>query len=46
MKKQVQYDEALVTYLDILGFRELVRSETAGRISKTIRLVNPPKTVV
>ncbi len=39
MKKLVQYDEALVTYLDILGFRELVQSETAGRISKTIRLV-------
>jgi len=39
MKKVVSYDEALVTYLDMLGFRELVQSETAGRISKTIRLV-------
>jgi hypothetical protein len=39
MKKVVRYDEALVTYLDIMGFRELVQSETAGRISKTIRLV-------
>jgi hypothetical protein len=39
MKKTVNYDEALVTYLDILGFRELVQGEAAGRISRTIRLV-------
>ena len=39
MKKIVNYDEALVTYLDMLGFRELVQSDTAGRISRTIRLV-------
>jgi hypothetical protein len=39
MKKIVNYEEALVTYLDMLGFRELVQCETAGRISRTIRLV-------
>jgi hypothetical protein len=39
MKKTVLYEEALVTYLDILGFRELVQTESAGRISRTIRLV-------
>ena|ERR1039458_9816092 len=39
MKKTVLYEEALVTYLNILGFRELVQTESAGRISRTIRLV-------
>lgn len=39
MKRIVNYDEALVTYLDMLGFRELVQSESPGRISRTIRLV-------
>lgn len=39
MKKKITYDEALVTYMDILGFRDLVQTETAGHISRTIRLV-------
>jgi len=39
MEKLVIYDQALVAYLDILGFRELVQTETAGRISRTIRVV-------
>ena len=38
-KKKVAYKTCLVTYLDILGFRDLLRSETAGRISRILRIV-------
>ena len=38
-KKRVRYERALVTYLDILGFRDLVERNSAGKISKTLRLV-------
>ena len=35
----VSYTLHLVTYLDILGFRELIKHRSAGAISKMIRLV-------
>jgi len=38
-KKAVEYEIGLVTYVDILGFGELVRTKTAGEISRTIRIV-------
>jgi hypothetical protein len=38
-KKQVSYNTCLVTYFDILGFRNLLASETAGRISRILRVV-------
>ena len=37
--KIVSYSLHLVTYLDILGFRELIKHKSAGSISKMIRLV-------
>src|SRR5208282_6288773 len=38
-KRRVAYKTCLVTYFDILGFRSLLRSETAGRISRILRVV-------
>jgi len=38
-KKRVAYQTCLVTYFDILGFRSLLKSETAGRISRILRVV-------
>ena len=38
-KKRVSYKTWLVTYFDILGFRSLLKSETAGRISRILRVV-------
>jgi hypothetical protein len=38
-KRRVAYKTCLVTYFDILGFRGLLRSETAGRISRILRVV-------
>jgi hypothetical protein len=35
----VQYAVSLVTYLDILGFKDLIRTRTAGEISRIIRIV-------
>lgn len=35
----VRYSLHLITYLDILGFREVIKHKTAGEISKMIRLV-------
>jgi hypothetical protein len=37
--RKVDYQCSLVTYLDILGFRELIESRSAGYISRTLRLV-------
>jgi hypothetical protein len=39
MTKHVNYEVGLVTYVDILGFRELIDTKTAGEISRTIRVV-------
>jgi hypothetical protein len=38
-KRPVAYKTCLVTYFDILGFRSLLKSETAGRISRILRVV-------
>jgi hypothetical protein len=38
-KKKVAYKTCLVTYFDILGFRSLLKTETAGRISGILRVV-------
>ena len=37
--RRVQYEQALVIYIDILGFQQLIDSRRAGEISRTIRLV-------
>jgi len=38
-KRKVKYERALVTYLDILGFRDLIESRSAGEISRILGLV-------
>ncbi len=35
----VQYAVSLVTYLDILGFKDLIRTRSAGEISRIVRVV-------
>jgi hypothetical protein len=35
--KPVEYVRSIVSYLDILGFQELVESKTAGELSKLAR---------
>jgi hypothetical protein len=46
-KKRVEYEPMLVSYVDILGFRELVRTSSAGKLSRILRVFNettaPPK---
>lgn len=46
-KRVVKYEPMLVTYVDILGFRDLVRTKSAGAISKILRIFNeataPPR---
>lgn len=37
--KTVEYQPHLITYLDILGFQELIDTRSAGFISKVIRIV-------
>lgn len=38
-KRHVEYEIGLVTYVDILGFRELIDAKMPGEISRTIRVV-------
>jgi hypothetical protein len=38
-KRVVNYERSVLTYIDILGFRELLETKTAGEISRTIRIV-------
>jgi hypothetical protein len=38
-KSPVNYEVGLVTYVDILGFGELIRTKSAGEISRIIRVV-------
>ena len=38
MSIQVNNHRALITYIDILGFRDFIRNQKAGEISRTIRL--------
>jgi hypothetical protein len=46
-KNKVEYEPMLVSYVDILGFRELVKTKSAGEISRILRVFNeataPPK---
>jgi hypothetical protein len=37
--KPVEYVRSIVSYLDILGFQELVESKTAGELSQTLRVL-------
>lgn len=37
--KTVQYEPHIITYLDILGFQEIVATKSAGFISRLIRIV-------
>jgi hypothetical protein len=37
-RKRVEYETALVSHIDILGFRELINTETPGNISKILRV--------
>jgi hypothetical protein len=43
----VEYEPTLVSYVDILGFGELIRTKTAGQVSRILRIFNettaPPK---
>lgn len=38
-KRDVQYENSLLTYIDILGFQELIEKKTANDISRAIRVV-------
>jgi len=38
-KRRVEYEISLVTYVDILGFKKLIETKTAGEISRIIRVV-------
>jgi hypothetical protein len=39
-KRDVQYEPMLVTYVDILGFEDLVREKSANDISRILRVFN------
>lgn len=39
-RKKVRYNNSVVAYLDILGFRDLVKRSRAGEISRLIRIVS------
>jgi hypothetical protein len=38
--RTVKYEPMLVSYVDILGFGELIRTKTAGEISRLLRVFN------
>lgn len=37
--KAVQYKRSIISYIDILGFRDLIESKPAGEISKILRIL-------
>jgi hypothetical protein len=39
LRRSVNYESSILTYIDILGFRELVTTKTANDISRSIRVV-------
>ncbi len=45
--KQVEYEQTLVSYVDVLGFERLVQTKSANEISRTLRIFNettaPPR---
>jgi len=38
-RRVVKYERSVLTYIDILGFRELIETRTAGDISRSIRIL-------
>jgi len=45
-RRFVNYERSILTYIDILGFRELIATRSAGEISRSIRIVRdvvPPR---
>jgi hypothetical protein len=38
-KRNVPYERSLLTYIDVLGFREIIRTKTPNDISRSIRIV-------
>lgn len=38
-KRNVPYQRSLVTYIDVLGFRDIIRTKTPNDISRSIRIV-------
>jgi hypothetical protein len=38
-RKSVNYERSILTYIDILGFSELITNKPAGDISRSIRVV-------
>lgn len=38
-QRRVNYERSILTYIDILGFREMIATKTAGDISRSIRVV-------
>jgi hypothetical protein len=38
-RRVVNYERSVLTYIDILGFRELIETKTAGDVSRSIRIV-------
>lgn len=47
VKRNVQYEKALIAYIDILGFKELIATRTANQLSGTLSIFrehsNPDK---
>jgi hypothetical protein len=39
-KRRVEYEPMLVSYVDILGFGELIKTKSAGEISRILRVFN------
>jgi hypothetical protein len=38
-RRRVNYERSILTYIDMLGFRELIATKSAGDISRSIRVV-------
>jgi len=38
-RRSVSYEKSILTYIDILGFSELITNKSAGDISRSIRVV-------
>jgi hypothetical protein len=39
MGKKVSYSFSIITYLDVLGFRDLIDNKSAGEISRIVRIL-------
>lgn len=39
MGKRVSYSQSIISYLDVLGFRDLINCKTPGQISRIVRLL-------